>query len=82
MSLSIKDPEAHRLAHEIAEATGQNMTRVVIEALREQHAKLQKNKKKASFQELIALAKKVSDTVKKPAIDHGELLYDEHGLPK
>jgi antitoxin VapB len=32
MSLNIKDPEAHRLAQQIARATGETMTRVVTEA--------------------------------------------------
>ena len=35
MSLNIKDPEAHRLAQAISSATGESMTRVVIEALQE-----------------------------------------------
>lgn len=35
MSLNIKDPEAHRLATAIAQETGETMTRVVTEALRE-----------------------------------------------
>jgi antitoxin VapB len=40
MSLNIKDPEAHRLARAIAQATGQSMTRVVTDALRERYAQL------------------------------------------
>ena len=82
MSLSVQNREAHRLAQAIAAETGQDMTRVVINALRERHAKLHKDKGKASFEELTALAKQVSATLKKPAIDHGDLLYDEYGLPK
>ena len=39
MSLNIKDPEAHRLAQEIARATGETMTRVVTEALRDRLAR-------------------------------------------
>lgn len=82
MSLSIKDPEAHRLAEAIAAKTGQNMTRVVIEALRERHAALEKRQKKASLDELLALAKKAAEGIKRPYPDHAELLYDEYGLPK
>ena len=35
MSLNIKNPEAHRLARELAEATGGTLTDAVTEALRD-----------------------------------------------
>lgn len=82
MSLNIKDPEAHRLAQEIAKETGESLTKVVIDSLRERQEKVQKRKKKASVEELLAIAAQVSKGVKKPYPDHGELLYDEYGLPK
>ncbi len=80
--LNVKDPEAHRLARAIANETGESMTKVVIDSLRERHEKLQKSKGKASLEELTYLAKQVSKTLKKPSVDHGDLLYDEYGLPK
>lgn len=82
MSLNVKDPEAHRLAHAIAQATGQSMTRVVTDALRERLAKIQRRKSKASVDELLAIADRAAAHVKRPYVDHGELLYDERGLPK
>ncbi|MGY6707375.1 MAG: type II toxin-antitoxin system VapB family antitoxin [Rhizobiaceae bacterium] len=82
MSLNIKDPEAHRLASEIAQATGQSMTRVVTEALRERLAQIERRKSKASVDELLAIADRSAAHVKRPYGDHGELLYDEKGLPK
>jgi len=82
VSLNIKDPEAHRLAQAISEQTGESLTRVVIESLRERHEKLEKRKGKASLAELLAIAKRASRAVKRPYVDHGELLYDKHGLPK
>ena len=82
MSLNVKDPEAHRLAQAIAKETGQSLTRVVIDSLRERHEKLEKRKGKASLAELMAIARRASRAVKRPYVDHGELLYDEHGLPK
>src|SRR3546814_13859641 len=47
MSLNVKDPEAHRLAQAIAQATGQSMTRVVAEALTERFARTERQKSKA-----------------------------------
>jgi len=82
MSLNIKDPEAHRLAHAIAQATGQSMTRVVTEALRERFVRIERRKGKASVQELLAIADRAAAHVKRPYVDHAELLYDENGLPK
>lgn len=38
--LNIKDPEAYRLASEIARVTGQSLTRVVIDALKQRQASL------------------------------------------
>lgn len=82
MSLSVKDPEARRLARAIAQATGETMTRAVTEALRERYERLQSHRRKASVEELLAIAKRVSSQVKRPYLDHAEYLYDERGLPK
>ncbi|MGI8783426.1 MAG: type II toxin-antitoxin system VapB family antitoxin [Acidobacteriota bacterium] len=82
MSLNVKDPEAHRLAQAIAKATGETMTHVVTEALRERYERLQSHRGKASVEELLAIAKRASSQIKRPYLDHAEFLYDEHGLPK
>jgi len=82
MTLNVKDPEAHRLAQAIAKATGETMTRAVTQALRERYERLQSRRDKASVEELLAIAKRASDQVKRPYLDHAEFLYDEHGLPK
>ena len=82
MSLNIKDPEAHRLAQAIARATGETMTRVVTEALRERLATIARRRTRASVEELLAIADRAAAHVKRPYLDHAELLYDEHGLPK
>lgn len=82
MSLNVKDPEAHRLAQAISRATGESMTRVVTEALRERYAKIEGRKGKASVDELLAIADRAAVHLKRPYADHAELLYDENGLPK
>ena len=58
------------------------MTRAVTEALRERHERLQSRRSRASVEELRAIAKRAAAHVKRPYLDHAELLYDEHGLPK
>ena len=82
MSLNIKDPEAHRLAQAISRATGESMTSVVREALRERYARIERRKGKASVEELLAIADRAAALVKRPYLDHARLLYGENGLPK
>ena len=82
MSLNIKDPEAHRLAQAIARVTGESMTRIVTDALRERYERIERSKGKASVQELLAIADRAAAHVKRPYADHADLLYDENGLPK
>lgn len=82
MSLSIKDPEAHRLAQAISHATGESMTRVVTEALRERWSKIERRKGRASVEELLQIANRAAAYAKGPYADHADLLYDESGLPK
>jgi antitoxin VapB len=82
MSLNIKDPEAHKLAQQIARVTGETMTRVVTQALRERLAKVERRSARASIEELLAIADRAAAHVKRPYSDHDALLYDERGLPK
>jgi antitoxin VapB len=82
VSLNIKDPEAHRLAQAIARSTGESMTRVVTEALRERFAKIEQRKGRASVDELLAITDRAAAHLRRPYDDHAELLYDENGLPK
>jgi antitoxin VapB len=82
MSLNVKDPEAHRLAQAIAQATGETLTRVVTEALRERYERIQKRDPETLATDLRAISKRSAAHVKRPYINHAELLYDKHGLPK
>ncbi len=82
MSLNIKDPEAHRLAQAVADATGQSMTRVVIQALQDRWEKIERSKGKASLDELLAIADRAAAQLKGLHRDHAEVLYDENGLSR
>jgi antitoxin VapB len=81
-TLNIKDPAARRLAEAIAEAKGETMTRAVTEALRERYERIQSRRGKANLAELLAIADRAAAHVKRPYVDHAELLYDENGLAK
>jgi antitoxin VapB len=83
VSPNIKDPEAHKLAQQLAEATGETMTNVVTEALREKLLRVRKKQtKRLTVEEMLVIGKKIRSQIKGPIINHAELLYDEKGLPK
>lgn len=85
MALSIKHPEADRLARELAKSTGEGITEAVINALRERLARQQKRRRqgRALSEELRAIGERVAAM---PVIDPrsaDEILdYDERGLPR
>lgn len=84
MGLNIKTDEAHRLARQLAELTGENMTQAVTVALRERLARLRKQERKASVEQLLAIGRHCAAHLREPAdsLDHDRLLYDERGLPR
>jgi len=83
--LNIKDPEAHVLASEIARRTGQTLTRVVTEALRERLAR--ENAKTGDRGRLVARVLEIGHRAAgRPALDlrtPDEIVgYDEWGVPR
>ncbi len=85
MSLNIKNTEAYDLARELARLTGHSMTTVVLEALRKQREQLLRQQQKdARVQDLMAIAQRCAQHVAQPvkAVDHGDMLYDERGMPQ
>ena len=82
MSLNIKDAEVHKLAQAISRATGESMTSVVRQALRERYARIEQRRGRAGIEELLAIADRAAAHVKGAYADHAEFLYDENGLPK
>ena len=52
MSLNIKNEEAHRLARELASATGESMTVAVSEAIRERLERVRSKSKKGMAEKL------------------------------
>jgi antitoxin VapB len=82
MGMNIKSDEAHRIAREIANHTGESLTSAVLVALKE---RLERLRKQASFEERKA---QVDEIIRRsgpvaPGVtsDHSDL-YDEMGLPK
>jgi antitoxin VapB len=80
-SLNIKNSEARLVATSITKETGETLTRVVTEALRERFERLSSRQEKAGLEELRAIAKRAA-SLERPSLDHADFLHDEHGLPK
>ena len=83
MGLNIKNEETERLIKELAELTGENKTQAITEAIRERLARLRREENaKALSAELLAIGRRSAARLKSEPIPHGDLLYDEKGLPK
>jgi antitoxin VapB len=86
MSLNIKNPEAHALATRLAQKTGETLTDAVTTALRERLERLERTAEidEQRYRALKTLVKDSRSLWQESllTIDHGDLLYDECGLPK
>ena len=85
MSLNIKNEETCRLARELALLTGETMTGAITVALEE---KLERERRERSVEarvrELHDIGQRCASLLRDgpSAVEHGDLLYDEHGLPE
>jgi antitoxin VapB len=84
MALSIKDPEAERLARALAAATGESLTKAVTLALRERLERVGKRRAGASLaEELNEIALRCAALPDLDSRTPDEIIgYDEHGLPR
>jgi antitoxin VapB len=83
MAMNIKNREAEQLAHELAEATGESLTAAVTEALRERLERVRAQDRGGMAGRLLAIGRDLAPRLSEPyrSAEHGELLYDERGLP-
>ena len=84
MALSVKDPEADRLAREVAARTGETLTTAIVVALRERLARLRgRSRRRRLGDELRAIAERCAQL---PTLDDrsaDEILgYDDRGVPR
>jgi antitoxin VapB len=84
MALSLKDPEADRLAREVAARTGETLTKAIVVALRERLARLGgRNRRRRLRDELKDIGRRCASL---PTLDDrpaDEVVgYDDRGLPR
>jgi len=83
MSLNLKSDEAHRLARELADATGESMTAAVIKAMRERLERLRRGTHESRVERILAIGRDCAAHLGDDRIpDHGDFLYNEKGLPR
>jgi antitoxin VapB len=84
VGLNIKNREAHQLAEALSKLTGESMTTAVTIALRERLARVRQQQGLGLADRLLAIGKDCAVHLKEPfrSADHGEILYDERGLPR
>ena len=84
MSINSKSDEAHRLARQLAALAGESLTTAVTVAIRERVEREQRSRKRGLAERLLAIGRDSAPRFKEPyrSGDHGDLLYDERGLPR
>ena len=85
MGLNIKNEETCRLARALARLTGETMTGAITVALRERlEREHHRHGADALARELHAIGQRCARLMGPgpSAVEHGDLLYDERGLPR
>jgi antitoxin VapB len=83
MALSIKDPEADRLARAVAKATGESLTAAVIQSLRERLARVRRPRGRALRSELLEIARRCAALPVQDDRSDDEIVgYDRDGAPR
>lgn len=82
MALSVKNPEADRLARELTAATGETITDAVVIALRERLERVRGRQAAAITRRLNTLRTEIQTyPILNPQSPEEIVGYDEHGLP-
>jgi antitoxin VapB len=83
MSLNIKNAETHELVQELAALTGETQTMAVTIAVRERLERVRHLREAGMADRLLAIGTDTARRLREPyrSADHGDLLYDERGLP-
>ncbi len=84
MGMNIKNPEAHRLAREVAAATGESVTGAVTRSLRERLDRLHAERRQGVAAALLAVGRDVAGRLPPDQRigDPADVLFDERGLPR
>lgn len=83
VGMNIKNAETERLVKDLAALTGESLTAAITESVRERLGRLRHQQGPNLAERLVAIGKDCAPRLKEPfrSAEHGELLYDDLGLP-
>jgi len=84
MGISVKNPETQHLVQELAQLTGESQTKAITEAVRLRLRHLRREQGAGLADRLLAIGQDCAPRLKEPfrSAEHGDLLYDDLGLPR
>lgn len=85
--MNIKNERTQRLTRQLADRTGESLTAAITVAVEERLARLAAAESERTDdlgERLLAIGRDAAPRWVEPykSMDHGDLLYDEHGLPR
>jgi antitoxin VapB len=82
--MNIKNEETQKLAKELARRTGESMTAAITEAVRERLDRVRNEQGNDLADRLLEIGRDCAAHLREPfrSVDHGQLLYNEKGLPR
>lgn len=87
MGMNIKNAKAEQLARDVSALTGETLTGAIATALQERLERLRADREMSDVdrraEAIRSIARDVTPRLPEPwrSQDHGDLLYDEQGLP-
>ncbi|QZT57948.1 MULTISPECIES: type II toxin-antitoxin system VapB family antitoxin [Mycolicibacterium] len=81
MALNIKDEKVHDAVKQLARLTGESQAQAVATAVQERLSRVQQDD---LAERLLALGRRTAQRMTSATndLDHGEMLYDDAGLPR
>lgn len=83
MGMNIKNEETYHLTQELAATTGESLTEAVTESVRERLQRVQQRQGEDLAEHLLSIGRECAPLLVEPyrSADHGDVLYDDRGLP-
>jgi antitoxin VapB len=84
MGMNIKNEETQRLARRLSDLTGETLTAAITEAVRERLERMQSAQGTGLANRLLRIGKDCAAHLEGPfkTAEHGDILYNERGLPR
>jgi antitoxin VapB len=84
MALNLKNKKTEKLVQELSRLTGESLTAAVTEAVRERLERVRTEQGSGLADRLTNIGRDCAAHLKEPfqSVDHGDLLYDDKGLPR